>query len=139
MYYNSMWQAFQNTKIPALVNKFLIYFLIVYVFFILGRAVWFNWQLKNMIRETKASIENLEKQNRDFENLILYYQSDSFREVEARQKLGLKKPGETVVAIPTKDYSNYQEETQAEKERVAGNIEENSTPNWKIWWKYFFE
>lgn len=133
-----MWQTFQNIRIPGLLNKVLIYFLIAYVSIILGRVVWFNWQLNQNIKKTQIQITQLEEQNHDFENLILYYKSDSFREVEARQKLGLKKPGETVVAIPTKNYENYQEETQVEKERISNSFQENTTPNWQKWWQLFF-
>jgi len=133
-----MWQTFQNLRIPGLLNKMLIYFLILYVLIILGRSVWFNWQLNQNIKNTQTQIANLEKQNRDFENLILYYRSESFREVEARQKLGLKKPGEKVVAVPTKNYENYQEETLAEKELVSDLDVSDNSPNWRKWWQLFF-
>lgn len=125
-------------QLKSLANKALIYALIIYVFVILGRAVWQNWQLKREIDAIKNQIAQLQDQNKNLENLILYYQSDSFKEMEARQKLGLKKPGETAVAVPTKKYENYQAETAREKENIAPKNQGEATPNWQAWWGYFF-
>lgn len=130
---------FDKTQWLAWGNKFIAYALIVYVVFILGRSVWFNWQLKREIDTIKSQIVAITQQNKDLENLILYYQSDSFREVEARQKLGLKKVGETAVAVPTKKYDNYQAEIEAEKNKLSDTKQDSAAPNYRFWWAYFFK
>jgi len=126
-----------HTKLKNFLNKALIYAIIAYAFFILGRSIWTNFQLKRQIDSIKQEITSLEKQNQDLENLILYYQSDSFKEVEARAKLGLKKPGETVVSVPTKTYNNYQEETAADKESFSDQSNDSQSANWENWWNFF--
>lgn len=134
-----MFERFNTPQLKASLNKLLIYALIVYVFFILGRSVWANFQLNKQINTIKNQISELQDQNKNLGNLILYYQSDSFKEVEARAKLGLKKPGETAIAVTTKKYDNYQTETEAEKANIADKTGDIATPNWQAWWGYFFK
>lgn len=132
-----MFEKFKSPQFKELFNKLFIYALIIYVFIILGRSVWANWQLKKQMDTIRTEISALQDQNKNLENLILYYQSDSFKEVEARAKLGLKKPGETAVAVPTKKYDNYQAEIEAEKQNIAPKSNNDATPNWEAWWGYF--
>ncbi len=124
-------------ELKEIVNKLLIYGLIVYVVFILGRSIWDNFQLKRQIDSNKNQISDLQNENKNLENLIVYYQSDSFKEMEARSKLGLKKPGETAVSVPTKKYSNFQTETEAEKKNIAPPTVDQTVSNWRSWWEYF--
>jgi len=134
-----MSNIFLQPKFKNIANKILVYGLIFYVFFILGRSVWLNWQLKKEIDGIKKQIAEISQQNKNLENLIIYYQSDDFREIEARQKLGLKKSGETAVAVPTKKYESYQAEVEAEKNNLSNRKEEASASNYRLWWAYFFK
>jgi cell division protein FtsB len=124
-------------KSSAFFSKLLIYIVIIYTFFLLGKAVWTNYQLKKQTDNLEVSILQIQKQNKDLENLILYYQSDSFREVEARRKLGLKKPDEKMVLVPVKKYDNFNDEVEATKENISQNQQEEKQPNWELWWQYF--
>ncbi len=126
-----------KTKSKSLLSKVLVYLLIGYTFFMVGRSVWLNFQLKKQTEEVEQEISKIQAQNKDLENLILYYKSDSFREVEARKKLGLKKPGEVAVAVPVKTANNFQSEVQAQEQGVSEKPKETKTPNWQLWWQYF--
>jgi len=128
-----------NHKLFQLLKKGLIYALVIYVFVILGRAIWLNWSLKKEIDQIKQEITFLENQNHDLENLIVYYQSDSFKELEARAKLGLQKPGETVVSIPVRKFNDYEAETKNDRQAISGVNGKTTDPNWLAWWKYIFE
>ena len=101
--------------------------------------VWLNWQLNQEIRQIEQEIANLNNQQKDLKNLVLYYQSDSFKEIEARRKLGLKKPGEVAIALPNKSYDNYEKELETQKQGVAQKIDSSSTSNHQLWWSYFFK
>jgi len=127
----------QRAKIWGIVSKILIYFIFLYVLFILGKAIWTNWQLNKQINDIGQQIADIKVQNKNLENLILYYKSDSFREVEARKKLGLKKAGETAIAVPAQNNENYNQETEAQKQGVSESPKEESTPNWQLWWQFF--
>lgn len=125
-----------KTRLIQILGRILIYLIVLYVFFILGKAIWINWQLKKQMEQIEKEIAIIQQQNKDLENLILYYKSDSFREVESRKKLGLKKPGEMAVPVPTKTFDNFQQETEAQKEGVSEITKEEKTSNWRLWWQF---
>ena len=124
-------------KSGAFFSRVLIYLLILYTFFLLGKAVWTNYQLKQQTEQIQNEIANIQKQNKDLENLILYYKSDSFKEVEARRKLGLKKPDEKMVQVPVKKPGDFPSEVQAQKESIQEPETVEKQPNWQLWWQYF--
>lgn len=134
---------FSNNKFIPKFAKIATYFVIFWILFLLGRAVWQNWDLKHSIWKLNEQIATLEQQKNDLENLNLYYSSDSFKELEARKRLGLKKPGEKLVILPAASPSitvtpgNFPEELDKEKESVAGVITPSRIPNWLLWWQYF--
>ena len=103
----------------------------------LGRSIYLNYQLKKQAEEIKREIAKIEKQNKDFQNLILYYKSESFREVEARRKLDLKKLGETVVILPKKEARDFTGEIKADEVNVSAKSETKIEPNYVLWWRYF--
>lgn len=125
-----------------------------WIFLLLGKTVWQNWILRHSILKLYEQIAILEKQKNDLNNLIIYYRSDSFKELEARKRLGVKKPGEKMVilpvspsqggpvlSLPTASSSilppNFPEEVAKEKEAVAGIESPSQIPNWLLWWQYF--
>lgn len=133
-----MIKLFDRLKIGSFLNKLLLYLLIVYTFFMLGRSIWQNYQLKKQIEGIQREISQIKQRNQDLNNLIIYYQSPGFREVEARQKLGLKKPGEKVVIVAVKDTANYQTEQEQEQENITATSKKNVIEaNWQLWWRYF--
>ena len=101
--------------------------LIGYGGFILVRGIYRTYQYNQWIEEYAQTIANLEKENEQMQNLILYYETQSFKEVEARQKLGLKAPDEKVVVIPENKDQPTQQETKP-----------SGTPNYLKWWQWIF-
>lgn len=127
-----------KSKILVFLNKALIYAVILYIFYILGHAIWLNWALKKEIDGIKADIANIQEKNQNLENLIIYYQSDSFKELEAREKLGLKKIDEKVVIVPVRKYNPAD---SAEEDKISALIKKPvaKIANWRIWWAFLFE
>ncbi len=71
--------------------------------------------------------EQEEKQKKEFLKQQLYYSNtQEFVEKEAREKLGMLKPGEHIVLAPSSKNKN-------KKVAVV-----DSSPNWSKWWKLFF-
>lgn len=126
-----------ESKLFLLFKKGFIYLVVIYVLIMLGRSIWVNWSLKNEVDHMKNDIIELELENKNLENLIVYYQSDSFKELEARDVLGLQLPDEKVVIVPVKKFNDYQAKTNQEREIL--NIKKEVTPNWLAWWRYIFE
>ncbi len=75
-------------------------FIIVYLAVVLGQTVLHNYQMSQQIDLLKTQIVLLEDQRDALAYNIQYYQTDSFKEREARAKLGLQLPGENVVVLP---------------------------------------
>jgi cell division protein FtsB len=73
---------------------------IVYLLVALGETVQRNYTLGRQINELKVQIVQLQDQRDTLAYNIQYYKTDSYREREARSKLGLQLPGENVIIIP---------------------------------------
>ena len=95
------------------------------------------------LRETEDLVRNMERENERLVGRLGQLQSDIFQEKEAREKLGLQKPGEKVIII-TRDNS---EELVSEEENFLNLFQKNKTTrpdeqsmfsNLKNWWDLFF-
>lgn len=74
--------------------------IVLYLLVVLGETVHHNYVLGRQVDELRAQIATLEDQKQQLAYSIQYYNTDSFRDREARSKLGLQQPGENVVIIP---------------------------------------
>ena len=115
--------------------------LIIILAAILGSSFFKNYSenrsIDSDLESLKKEIESLEKSNQDLGQLIEYFNSSFFVEKEAREKMGLKKDGETVLVL--EDAVKYEEDDslnidKSKNEHIASN--ENFLP--KLWWNYFF-
>ena len=83
------------------------------------------------IEEEKKKVAREQERNEELKKQIKEVNSQSFTEQIARDKLGLAKPGETVLILPDKEVLR----------RLAPKIEEEEEvlpdPNWKKWLKLF--
>lgn len=104
--------------------------ILVYLIFLTGRSAYYNFQTNQEVKQFKTEIETLEVENQNLQNLIAYYQTQSFKEKEARKKLGLVKPDEKVVIIS--------KEPPPVKVPSPAPSEEPQKPNWQLWWQLFF-
>lgn len=127
-----------NGHLSTFLSRIATFLLFSYIAFLVGKVIWLNWQLHREISQIEQQISELKTQQKDLENLVLYYQSDSYREIEARRKLGLKKNDEIAIAIPSKSYQNYEDELQSQKQGVAEKKSEETVPNRELWYNYFF-
>lgn len=73
---------------------------IAYIVLNLGRAIQTNYHTSQQIRTLKQEIAALTTRTAHLKNTIVYYKSRTYQELEAKRRLGLKRPGETVVLVP---------------------------------------
>ncbi len=95
----------------------------------LSRDIWRLSKSGNQIKVAQEKAKTLEKEHQDLLEKQKYYQSDEFVEEEARNKLGMSKPGETVVILPPN------------LSQVLGHSQAQALPeipNWQQWWQLFF-
>jgi len=117
-------------KIPtSRVLKIFIVLFIIYAGYALFKVFWRNIQIDKEIKKLNTEIDQLEAQNQDLKNLITYYKTESYKEKEARRRLGYQKPGEKVVIIVPSQEKVPLEESPPQKEK--NNLE--------VWWNFFFD
>jgi len=102
-----------------------IFLSVLFVFFtlaIIGLLAVSNFKIRERRKELLSQIEtlekeiqNVEKKNQELKAGISESQTEDYLEKEAREKLGLKKPGEEVVAIKKIQSEEKQKEQKEEK------------------------
>jgi cell division protein FtsB len=103
-----------------------------YLIYIFSRSVWRNYEVNRQVMELNMKIEDLTVKQDYLKNLVAYYETKSFAEKEARSKLGMKKEGETVLALPRKGALDTSGEQSIEEPVV------DKRSNFTKWWQFFF-
>ena len=71
-----------------------------YISYYLVGTIMHNYTLQKEISGLQVQINDLQLERDQLKYKIQYYQTDSYKEKEARAKLGLQAPGEGVVILP---------------------------------------
>ena len=117
--------------LPMTLNSLVLFAVVIYLLFIVGRSVWVNYESRKDIAIQELEIEQLQE---DIDNLnfqIAYFQTNSFKEKEARAKLGYKAPGENIISLAV----DSPEDKIADRSLSETKIK---TSNQVLWWQYFF-
>jgi cell division protein FtsB len=104
--------------------------LLIYISFLLYQAVYFNYQTSKKMKSLRSDIVTLNDQRDKLEDLIAYYKTETFAELEARKKLGLKMPGEKVVRV------DVVEQNQPVESAAKDLAKSPQIPNWQKWIDY---
>jgi cell division protein FtsB len=93
-----------------------------------------NYGLQHELDSKKQQLQvaDLEAQTLQFEKK--YYQSDEYKELEARKRLGLATSGEHVVILPP----NSQAALESDKQTVAPTVAVIKTSNFQQWINFLF-
>ena len=106
---------------------------------VLTKTIYKKYQLNQEIESLKVEIAKMDKKEQELTKLIDYLGSQDYLEKEAREKLNLKKEGESVLMVSetelAKELSNSPGQGSA-----AGSEEKLAAENNLIkWWKFFFK
>lgn len=74
--------------------------IIAYCAFLVGRSTYQNYTMNREIAFYKKRVVEQKRVKAMQELALIYYKSNSFKELEARRRLNLKGKGEVVVALP---------------------------------------
>jgi cell division protein FtsB len=99
-----------------------------------------NYNLQRRIETTQAEVRQMQERNERLRLILSYYQTPSYQEVEARRRLQVKKPEETVLVIKGLDLTTAELnllEDQVYQEPIITNREEKS--NFQKWREYLFK
>jgi cell division protein FtsB len=109
----------------------------------LARNISQRYRIDNDVKQLQTEINSIEGKNTKLKKMINYLGSDQFAEEQARLKLGLKKPGEEVVAIRgAEETANGEPDSDKPVDiyKIAGldkQVKKTQT-NPERWWKYYF-
>lgn len=109
--------------------SFTILLIGLYLIINLTRDISRLLRAKDSVALVEKKVEKLQEEQGRLLELKEYYSSPEFIEKEAREKLGMAKPGETIIILPT----NLPQVLGRSEDR-----EEPTIPNWRKWWELFF-
>lgn len=118
----------------------LIISLLVLIFFTvnLSREVINRRDLQGEINALQEKIDSLKSRNTELVGLIEYFKTLDFVETEARTKLNLRKPGESIIIVPEAgDLKGEAQDATNEPTFITTIVK--GIPNSQKWWNYFFE
>lgn len=123
-----------------LVVNFLV---IVFLGLSLSREVVRSRAIGSEIAQLQAQADELAAQNIDLSELRTAMQTESYIEREARLKLGMKKPGETVVVVQEEGTDTRRQEIGDASDPLDFVLDDQETAvavaNPTKWWYYFFD
>ena len=116
--------------IPMSLTSLLLFAVVVYMMIIVGKTVLANYAANGETDKEEAKLAQMEIDIAYMQDQNNYYQTQSYKEKEARAKLGYKASGESVLSLPI--------DTPEEQISDNGNVEQKITePNYRLWWEYF--
>ncbi len=107
----------------------------IYMLVATTEAIWQNYKINTEITKLKTEIVQLQKKGQELRHLIAYRGTESFKEREARRKLGYRKPYEQVLAIPQ---PNFDSTESGQTKDIQDMEDNNSDNNPQKWWDYIF-
>ena len=116
--------------LPMSFGSLILFLLVLYLLFSVGKSILQNYDSNKDIRDQEKTIIKLKSDIVYLQAQIAYYKTNSFRDKQARAKLGYKAPADKVISLP-RDES---------EDKIADPIEkeiEIKTPNYRLWWLYF--
>ncbi|MCH7492578.1 septum formation initiator family protein [Patescibacteria group bacterium] len=103
----------------------------------LGKEMIRKYQIESEINELQNEVSRLEDNNIELNSLITYFQSDSYKEEQARLKLGLQREGESVITVLGVAAG---EDSDSSQDSATNNLaNDNIVFNPQQWWDYFFK
>jgi cell division protein FtsB len=106
----------------------------VYLAISAGQAVLRNYQSQQETKRLNAELETRKEEKERLEALVVYYNTDVYREKELRRALLLKKPGERVYALPE---SAVALELEQQVKKATDSIDpRRALPSWRQWVDY---
>jgi len=103
----------------------------------LAKEIVRKYQVEGEIKKLEERTAELKQQNLELSELVEYFGEDSYKEEQARLKLGLQKPGESVVAVLGAETQGGEDEAIAVQTATLAGTADETNP--QRWWYYFFK
>jgi cell division protein FtsB len=117
-------------------EKIFVVLVVAYVAVSVSRSVMKNYEINQKIDALEQQLVDLDQQSLYLDSMIAYYKTNTFKELKAREELGLHSPGENVISVPLEEEDI---ETDTAYLAVAPDkSKEKPLPNYERWLHYFF-
>jgi hypothetical protein len=124
------------SRTPVIFTRTMLWlFIFGYSFFLVGQITYQNYKMNHEIRFEKDKIKELDQKKHTYQLALLYYQSTSYQEIEARQRLLLKGKDENVVALPQ---AKSEPILSVASDSVINKPPPPAIPPYQSWWNLFF-
>ncbi len=97
-----------------------------------------NAEIQAEIDALEREADRIRRENETLAQKIAYFSSPDFQEQEAKKKLGMRRQEERVVGLREVAVLPEAGSSQA-SEADAGPVVSDDEPNFKKWWKLFFD
>lgn len=121
-----------ESYIPMTLGNLMLFLFVIYLLFVVSKSIINNHNSNREIEVEKQKLYELESEISALKNEINYLNTYSFKEKEAREKLGYKAEGEKMVPLPIDTI----EEKIADSGYAPAKIK---SLNYRLWWEYFFK
>jgi cell division protein FtsB len=111
--------------------------ILLYIGWTVGSSIYRNYKTNQVIDSLKRDIAQLKLDIANEQDMLVYYQTDSFHELEARRRLGAMAPGEKIVILPKKNVST-QENNNNQLDNKDSSSDNNNISNPVAWWQFIF-
>ena len=118
--------------LPMSFGNFLLFLFMLYLIFIVCRVIINNYNSNKALQSEEQKVVSLTEDIKYLQYQINYYQTNSYKEKEAREKLGYKAPGEIVMQMPI----DNMEDQISDSGIIPAQIK---VPNYRLWLQYFFD
>ncbi len=125
------WRRFLTSKILLVIELGIIVLFSV----ALIKEIFRRWEVRQEIQKLEDQISELQNQNTELSGLVAYFQSDYYKEQEARLKLGLQKEGESAISVPVAGNSTG---VSGQTATAGDNPANDQLSSPQKWWNYFF-
>jgi cell division protein FtsB len=132
-------------------GKFKISAFLAKVFLLIGLGI-LTWAIISVAKETykknqiqkeisvlQAEAQKISQENSLMKEKIAYLESKEYQEKEAKDKLGMRKPEEKVIAIKPGREKKDSEINSSSKDSLKNISAGNNQSNYLKWWNYFFK
>ena len=121
-------------------QKFVGYILLIamFVFAVYSniRLAIRNYALKKTVISSQEDVDNIRQRNEKLKLLLTFYKTKEYQEVEAKRRLGLKRPDETAILVNGLPANSLVETLEDFVYQESVPVEPPQEKNIEKWWKY---
>lgn len=113
--------------------------LVSWMVYVSSKQIARNQRIEHEVALLAGEAEKIQRENETLSEKINYFSSANFREQEAKEKLGMKKSNEAVVAIQSRrEVKKSTSEGFGEEKQTSESSPRTTHPNYRKWWDLFF-